>query len=68
MHGTRLTRPELRVVYDVYGRSVPKETELHDLNGYKDFRPVRIGRRWRQWSHSAVYFSLPIMTTIASAS
>jgi GH15 family glucan-1,4-alpha-glucosidase len=43
LHATRLTRPELRVAYDVYGRSMPKETELPHWSGYAASRPVRIG-------------------------
>jgi GH15 family glucan-1,4-alpha-glucosidase len=43
LHATRLTRPELRVLYDVYGESAPAESELPHLQGYADSRPVRVG-------------------------
>ena len=42
LHSTRLTRPALRVLYDVYG-GVPEEEETLDhLRGYLGSRPVRI--------------------------
>lgn len=44
LHATRLTRPELRVLYDVYGKSPPIEREL-PLRGYRDSRPVRVGNK-----------------------
>jgi GH15 family glucan-1,4-alpha-glucosidase len=43
LHATRLTWPELQVLYDVYGRTRLKEEELQHLSGYRDSRPVRIG-------------------------
>jgi GH15 family glucan-1,4-alpha-glucosidase len=43
LHATRLTRPELRIIYDVFGERPPPERELSNLNGYADSRPVRIG-------------------------
>jgi GH15 family glucan-1,4-alpha-glucosidase len=43
LHATRLTRPELRVVYDVYGERKLAERELVHWRGYADSRPVRIG-------------------------
>jgi GH15 family glucan-1,4-alpha-glucosidase len=43
LHATRLTRPQLRVVYDVFGESTPPEREVSHLNGYADSRPVRVG-------------------------
>jgi GH15 family glucan-1,4-alpha-glucosidase len=42
IHSTRLTRPALRVLYDVYGRAPPREREL-GLAGYCGSRPVRTG-------------------------
>jgi GH15 family glucan-1,4-alpha-glucosidase len=42
LHTTRLTRPELGVLYDVYG-NVPDDEELRlDLAGYRGSRPVRL--------------------------
>jgi len=43
LHATRLTRPKLRVLYDVFGESPPDEQVLQHLNGYANSRPVRIG-------------------------
>jgi len=43
LHATRLTRPELRVVYDVFGERPPPERELAELHGHAGSRPVRTG-------------------------
>lgn len=43
LHTTRLTRPKLQVLYDVYGRTPVREKELDHLAGYRGARPVRIG-------------------------
>lgn len=43
LHATRLTRPELQVLYDVFGRPPPRECELTHLRGYANSRPVRVG-------------------------
>lgn len=43
LHTTRLTRPRLRILYDVYGDIPPSERLLTHLRGYHDSRPVRIG-------------------------
>jgi GH15 family glucan-1,4-alpha-glucosidase len=43
LHATRLTWPELRVLYDVYGRTGFEEAELGHWSGFCDSRPVRIG-------------------------
>ena len=43
LHATRLTWPELRVLYDVHGESRLPERELLHLDGYAGSRPVRIG-------------------------
>jgi GH15 family glucan-1,4-alpha-glucosidase len=42
LHATRLTRPELRTLYDVWGRPPKDEQILSDLPGYRNSRPVRI--------------------------
>lgn len=43
LHTTRLTRPELRVLYDVYGNEPEPEREIAGLRGYRESRPVRAG-------------------------
>ena len=45
LHATRLTRPELRVLYDVHGGIPARERELAHLDGHLSSRPVRIGNR-----------------------
>ncbi|HEX5575142.1 MAG TPA: glycoside hydrolase family 15 protein, partial [Gemmatimonadales bacterium] len=45
LHATRLTQPELRVLYDVHGNTPPEERVLDRLQGYQGSRPVRIGNR-----------------------
>ena len=42
LHATRLTSPELRVLYDVYGKRPQTEREL-EVAGYHGSRPVRVG-------------------------
>lgn len=43
LHSTRLTRPELAVLYDIYGNRPKTERILDHLPGYSGSRPVRIG-------------------------
>jgi GH15 family glucan-1,4-alpha-glucosidase len=43
LHTTRLTSPELDVIYDVYGNKPLRERELPQLLGFAGSRPVRIG-------------------------
>jgi GH15 family glucan-1,4-alpha-glucosidase len=43
LHTTQLTRPELRVLYDVYGNEPQAEREIGELSGYRHSRPVRAG-------------------------
>jgi GH15 family glucan-1,4-alpha-glucosidase len=43
LHATRLTWPELQVLYDVFGEARLPERELGYLEGYAGSRPVRIG-------------------------
>ncbi len=42
LHTTRMTRPELRVLYDVYGELPRRERVLTHLSGHRGSRPVRI--------------------------
>ena len=43
LHATRLTWPELQVLYDVYGEARIPERTLDHLDGYMASKPVRIG-------------------------
>jgi hypothetical protein len=43
LHATRLTWPELQILYDVHGETRLCERELTHLEGYAASRPVRIG-------------------------
>jgi GH15 family glucan-1,4-alpha-glucosidase len=43
LHTTRLTRPRLRVLYDVYGRTPQRERVLPHLAGHLGAWPVRVG-------------------------
>jgi GH15 family glucan-1,4-alpha-glucosidase len=43
LQATRLTAPEIRVLYDVYGEINVPESTLEHLEGYMGSRPVRIG-------------------------
>jgi GH15 family glucan-1,4-alpha-glucosidase len=43
LHATRLTWPELQIMYDVFGRTRLEERELTHLAGYRGSPPVRIG-------------------------
>ncbi len=45
LHATRLTAPELQVLYSVYGDATLKEENLSWLSGYKNSAPVRIGNK-----------------------
>ena len=42
LHTTRLTRPELRILYDVYGNA-PLREQATSAAGYRGSRPVRVG-------------------------
>lgn len=55
LHATRLTQPELRIVYSVFGGNAMKEYELERLTGYRRSRPVRIGNAARDQVQLDVY-------------
>jgi GH15 family glucan-1,4-alpha-glucosidase len=43
LHATRLSWPELSILYDVHGETRLPERELDHLSGYRGARPVRVG-------------------------
>ncbi len=55
IHTTRLTRPRLGVLYDVYGRRPPAERELRHLAGHQGSRPVRAGNAARDQLQLDIY-------------
>src|SRR5581483_562474 len=55
LHATRLTQPELRILYSLYGDRAPHEKTLDHLIGYKNSRPVRIGNAARDQYQLDVY-------------
>lgn len=55
LHATQLTRPELQVVYAVFGHAYLKEKTLDALSGYRESRPVRVGNGADQQFQLDVY-------------
>lgn len=55
LHATALTRPELKILYTVFGENAPRERELRHLAGYHRSRPVRIGNEARNQLQLDVY-------------
>ncbi len=55
LHATRLTRPRLEVLYDVYGRAPRPERELPFLEGYRGASPVRVGNAAQRRNQLDVY-------------
>jgi GH15 family glucan-1,4-alpha-glucosidase len=55
LHATRLTQPELRILYTLYGDKPERERTLDHLSGYKGSRPVRIGNAARDQCQLDVY-------------
>jgi GH15 family glucan-1,4-alpha-glucosidase len=43
LHATRMTWPELRILYDVHGEPRLPERTLDHLSGFRQSRPVRVG-------------------------
>jgi GH15 family glucan-1,4-alpha-glucosidase len=58
LHATRLTRPKLRVVYDVFGESPPPEHVLSHLDGHRKSRPVRVGNAASEQMQLDIYGEL----------
>jgi GH15 family glucan-1,4-alpha-glucosidase len=55
LQATRLTQPELRVLYDVHGNTPPPERLLDWLAGYRGSRPVRVGNAAKDQRQLDVY-------------
>jgi GH15 family glucan-1,4-alpha-glucosidase len=55
LHTTRLTQPELRILYDVFGNAPPAERVLSHLPGYQESRPVRVGNAATEQRQLDVY-------------
>lgn len=55
LHSTRLSLPELRVLYDVYGEDIENDVVLPHLKGYEGSYPVRIGNGVRRFFELDVY-------------
>lgn len=55
LHATKLTQPELHVLYTVFGQIAPRERELNGLTGYRNSRPVRIGNGARGQTQMDIY-------------
>jgi GH15 family glucan-1,4-alpha-glucosidase len=55
LHATRLTQPELKILYTVFGQLAPHERELTHLRGYHGSVPVRIGNGARKQLQLDVY-------------
>ena len=55
LHSTRLTQPELKILYTLFGQIAPREKDLSELSGYCDSRPVRIGNEARDQLQLDVY-------------
>ena len=47
LHATRLTQPQLEILYTIYGERAPRERTLDYLEGYAGSRPVRVGNEAR---------------------
>lgn len=43
LHASRLRRPRLQVLYNLYGKPSPKEREIDGIPGYRGSLPVRAG-------------------------
>jgi len=55
LHATRLTQPELRVMYNVFGGMAARERELDFLSGHFGSRPVRTGNGARHQLQLDIY-------------
>jgi GH15 family glucan-1,4-alpha-glucosidase len=55
LHTTRIGRPAVHVLYDIYGRGPPRERTVSELAGYQGSRPVREGNQARDQLQLDVY-------------
>ncbi len=55
LHATRLTQPQLRILYTVFGENASRERSLEYLDGYRSSRPVRVGNAARNQLQLDVY-------------
>ena len=55
LQATRLTQPELKVLYSLHGHMAPVERELEHLSGYRESHPVRVGNAARGQFQLDVY-------------
>jgi GH15 family glucan-1,4-alpha-glucosidase len=55
LHATRLTQPQLRILYTVFGNPAPEEWESKTLRGYMNSAPVRFGNAARDQLQLDVY-------------
>ncbi len=55
LHATRLTRPCLNTLYDVYGNGIAREKMLPHLSGYTNSSPVRVGNAASEQRQLDVY-------------
>jgi len=58
LHATRLTWPQLQVMYDIYGETRLGEKSLPHLCGYRGSRPVRIGNAAHEQLQLDIYGEL----------
>lgn len=61
LHATRLTRPNLSILYDLYGRTNLRERIAKWLAGYRNTGPVRIG------NNAIVQFQLDVHGQVIAA-
>jgi len=55
LHASRLTRPRMRVLYDILGKPAPPEGDIEDVAGYRGSLPVRLGNAADQQHQLDVY-------------
>lgn len=63
LHATRLSRPKLQVLYDIYGETRLSEWQLDHLEGYKGSRPVRVGNAAQQQLQLDTYGAVILAVT-----